>query len=357
AGRRWRGFQLARRGGTAGADGVVAPTTLVRDDAVAEVAAAAGRPVVRGSERDVLSRFVAAADAYPTDHVVRLTADCPLTDPELVVAVIEHHVEREADYTSNVFPRTFPKGLDVEVLQTSTLRAADAEATDGAEREHVTPFVYRRPERFRLANLRNDEPLGDEWWTVDTASDLETVRDLVARMGDDRFGWRDAWKLVVPRFTPPVDAPHLVPAGPEHCAFFLACRNDEDAVRWSRSGRAVTIDEHKAWYRRAISDPGLRLRIAEYAGAPIATVRVDIECGVGEVGVALAPQWRGRGLGALVLRALHEDVLADPQVAALVARIHPQNVPSRRAFAGVGFVADDGADDGFDVLTWSREAG
>jgi len=94
---------------------VVATSTLERDDAVADIAAAAGRPVVRGSESDVLDRFVAALDAHPADYVVRLTADCPIADPVLVEAVIARHLDRGADYTSNVFPRTFPRGLDCEV--------------------------------------------------------------------------------------------------------------------------------------------------------------------------------------------------------------------------------------------------
>ena len=129
----------------------------------------------------MLDRFAAALDAHPADHVVRLTADCPLADPVLVEAVLARHLDRGADYTSNVFPRTFPRGLDCEVMTAAALRTAHAEATDPAEREHVTPFLYRRPERFALANMRNDVPLGREGWTVDTADDLAFVRRIVDR--------------------------------------------------------------------------------------------------------------------------------------------------------------------------------
>ena len=147
---------------------VVATSTLARDDAIAEVAAAGGTPVVRGPEADVLERFLVALRTYPADTVVRLTGDCPLSDPGIIGEVVALHHERGADYTSNVFPRTFPKGLDVEVVSADALRTAAAEATDAAEREHVTPYLYRHPERFRLANLRSGLGLGDERWTVDT---------------------------------------------------------------------------------------------------------------------------------------------------------------------------------------------
>jgi spore coat polysaccharide biosynthesis protein SpsF len=333
---------------------VVATSTFDRDDAVVDVAWDAGRQVVRGSESDVLDRFVDALDAHPADHVIRLTADCPLADPVLIEGVLARHLDRGADYTSNVFPRTFPRGLDCEVMTAAALRTAHAEATDLAEREHVTPFLYRRPERFALANMRNDAALGREGWTVDTADDLAFVRGVVDRMraagADDAFSWREAWSVVGARF--PVDtgvergAVTLIPAGREHNAFFLACRNDADAVRHSRSHRVVGREEHAQWFSARIDDPGTRLRVGVVQGELVGTVRVDVRAGVGEVGVAVAPACRGQGLGTALLQALLDDVAADPQVIELTASIHVGNTPSMRAFARVGFIAN-GADGEF----------
>src|SRR5204862_6675946 len=132
-----------------------------------------GVPVVRGEEADVLSRFALALDTHPADTIVRLTADCPLADPAIVADALALHDRAGAAYTSNSLVRTFPDGLDVEVIAATALRDAHAEAADPLEREHVTPFVYRRPERYRLRALRTPELLGDERWTVDTAADLE----------------------------------------------------------------------------------------------------------------------------------------------------------------------------------------
>jgi spore coat polysaccharide biosynthesis protein SpsF len=329
---------------------VVATSSLERDDAVAEIATAAGWGVVRGSESDVLARFVAALDAHPAAHVVRLTADCPLSDAQLVEHVIARHVDGRADYTANVFPRTYPKGLDVEVVRAEALRLAAREATDVAEREHVTPFVYRRPECFRLANVRNDVALGDERWTVDTAEDLESVRALVTRMGDDRFSWEDALKVVGPQFVSPRGAVQLLPAMPDDQEFVLACRADAEAVRWSRSGRAITPDEHAGWYPTVLDQPGTRLRIALVDGEPVGTLRVDVAGGAGEVGIAIVPERRGQGLGRALLGALVADCAADPQVNVLEACVHPDNGASMRSFLAAGFTLTDEDRRGFRVL-------
>lgn len=342
-------FMLDRLAGASGLRTVVATSDLDRDDVVEDVARLAGIPVVRGPEDDVLARFVCALDAHPARTVVRLTADCPLTDPALVAAVVERHLAARADYTSNVFPRTYPKGLDVEVMTRDALVVAHAEATDPVEREHVTPFLYRRPERFRLVNVRQDPPLGAQRWTVDTPDDLEFVRRVVARMAGHRFSWEAAFAAVGDHVSAPAGTVELVPAGPGDAEFFRACRNDAEAVRWSGTGRAITADEHAAWFARALDDPGKRVRVATVGGSRVGTARVDVRAATGTVGVAVAPGARGRGFGTELLRALVADCRSDPQVVVLEAVVHPGNVPSLRAFAAAGF-APAGERDGFRVL-------
>jgi spore coat polysaccharide biosynthesis protein SpsF len=163
---------------------VVATSDLPADDPVAELAAHAGVAVVRGSEADVLGRFGAVLEQYDPVTVVRLTGDCPFTDPSIVTDVVALHHRAAADYTSNVHPRSFPKGLDVEVVRAGALAEAVAEATDPYEREHVTPFLYRHPERYAMANLDSGQALGELRWTVDTPEDLAHVRELAALVDD-----------------------------------------------------------------------------------------------------------------------------------------------------------------------------
>src|SRR3954451_17117757 len=141
---------------------IVATSELGQDDPVAELATEADVPVVRGDEADVLGRFLLALDRYPTDTVVRLTADCPLLDPALVLLALDAHQAAGAGYTSNTLVRTFPDGMDVEVIAASVLRAADREATSSGEREHVTPFAYVHTSQFGLAQFTGLERLGRE---------------------------------------------------------------------------------------------------------------------------------------------------------------------------------------------------
>lgn len=197
---------------------VLATSDLARDDAIAELAEHLGTPCVRGSEHDVLDRFADAAEAHPADHYVRLTADCPLIDAAIVDDVVRTHVASGAAYTSNTLLRTYPDGLDVEVLTAAVLEDARRAAVADDEREHVTPFVVRRPERHRLAAHLGPLDLEDERWTVDTADDFAFVESILAASGDpvgaswvdllDRIGVHraaapDAVVLRVDRSVPP----------------------------------------------------------------------------------------------------------------------------------------------------------
>lgn len=162
---------------------VVATSDDPSDDAVA---AAAGVAVVRGPLEDVLERYRLAVAAHPCDAVVRVTADCPLIDPAVVDAVVRRWREGDEAYVANVIePRTFPQGMDTEVVSADALAAAAAEATDPHDREHVTPFVRDRPERFPQAAVRRDPPASHLRLTLDTPEDLRALRDLVARTGPD----------------------------------------------------------------------------------------------------------------------------------------------------------------------------
>jgi spore coat polysaccharide biosynthesis protein SpsF len=159
---------------------VVATSDDPSDDPLAQTLAAAGVDVWRGPLDDVLARFVGALDAFPAEHVVRLTGDCPLIDPEGIDACIALHLECGADYTSNT-PSTFawPKGLDVEVITAQGLRRAAAQASTPEEHEHVTWGVWNRPDRWRIAWLKSahaDD--NDIRWTVDTPEDFAFVREV-----------------------------------------------------------------------------------------------------------------------------------------------------------------------------------
>jgi spore coat polysaccharide biosynthesis protein SpsF len=157
---------------------VVACSTDPGDDPLAAEVARLGLGVHRGPLDDVLGRFIGALGAFgPAAHLVRLTGDCPLADPEVIDATIALHIERGADYTANTPEhRTYPKGLDVEVMRADCLRRAAAEGLEPYEREHVTPYLYRCPDLFDLAFLSQGIDEGEVRWTVDRPDDLAFVR-------------------------------------------------------------------------------------------------------------------------------------------------------------------------------------
>ena len=164
----------------------VATSDEASDDPVAELAESLGVPVVRGPLADVLARYVKAGDALGADAVARMTGDCPLIDPAVVDRVVARFRAGDEDYVSNVeSPRTYPVGMDTEVIAREALERVAATTTEPEDREHVTIHVRRNPDRFTTAAVELDPPHGDAWICVDTAADLALVRRVVAATGLD----------------------------------------------------------------------------------------------------------------------------------------------------------------------------
>ena len=184
-------------------DVVVLTTEVARDDVIVEICCEEGIPAVRGSERDVLDRFHRAAVVLGADRLVRVTADCPLIDAEVVGALIDlaaaHPDVAYASVATGVIGshtgyRRYPDGLDAETFTVEALACAWREALLPYEREHVTPFILQRPERFGALLLEADQDLGWERWTVDWPADLELVKALYDRLQDSEvgtFGFRE----------------------------------------------------------------------------------------------------------------------------------------------------------------------
>ena len=160
---------------------VLATTENSEDDPTADLGDKLGVSVLRGSEHDVLARYHGAAKGSGADVVVRVTSDCPLIDPQVTDRTVRAFMEKSAelDYVSNRLVHTFPRGLDTEVLHFAALDEAFNEATDPADREHVTLFVWRQPDRYRLLNVPCDRDLSHHRWTVDTPEDFELMSRVI----------------------------------------------------------------------------------------------------------------------------------------------------------------------------------
>jgi spore coat polysaccharide biosynthesis protein SpsF len=177
---------------------VVATTWNAEDDVIARLCAELDVEVARGPEQDVLRRYVQAAGMYAADPVIRITSDCPLLDPDVTRLVLERYESGGCDYAANTLTRTFPRGLDTEVVSASALAMADAEAAEPYEREHVTPFIYQHPDRFRLCNVASDQDLSAYRLTVDTKEDFALVGAVLERLypASPAFRTRDILSLL-----------------------------------------------------------------------------------------------------------------------------------------------------------------
>jgi spore coat polysaccharide biosynthesis protein SpsF len=180
---------------------IVATTTDASDNPVQAFCLERGYPCCRGSAFDVLDRYYQAARLFQADIIVRITADCPLIDPALIDQAVGAFINDGCDFAANRLPppwgRTYPIGLDIEVCSFAGLALAWREATLPHQREHVMPFFYEQPERFRILLINHPVDYGALRWTVDTADDLELLRQIFAHFENrDDFSWLDVLDLV-----------------------------------------------------------------------------------------------------------------------------------------------------------------
>jgi spore coat polysaccharide biosynthesis protein SpsF len=176
---------------------VIATSDRPNDDAIVRECERMAAPCFRGSELDVLERYCRAAEQFRCDVVVRITSDCPLIDPEVVDEVIAAFLDKKADLACNEFPRTFPRGLDVEVFSIGTLRRAQEISDQHYQREHVTPVIYERPDLFSVISVQTEPDLSHYRWTLDLSEDLALIRAIYAHFDNrDDFGWGEAVELM-----------------------------------------------------------------------------------------------------------------------------------------------------------------
>jgi spore coat polysaccharide biosynthesis protein SpsF len=182
---------------------VVATTSDSSDDSIAALCQERDYPCYRGSLYDVLDRYYQAARAFNADVIVRITSDCPLIDPEVVDKTVLEFLgitKIPYDFAANRLPqpwgRTYPVGLDTEVCTFDALELAWREAKHPYEREHVMPFFYEQPERFRILHVNHEVDYGALRWTVDTPEDLELIRQIFMRFPNRQdFSWLEVLAL------------------------------------------------------------------------------------------------------------------------------------------------------------------
>ena len=175
---------------------IVATTVNFTDDSIVSLCEENGVNVFRGDEQDVLGRLFAAAEQEDATIVVRLTADCPMIDPELIDETVSSYLRGGYDYVSNTIDRTYPDGMDVEVMSINALKEANKKANHPFLREHVTPYISgQKPNfgagEFKIKQVKFDVDFSHVRWTLDTADDLVTIRSLIAVLPEN-YSWLQA---------------------------------------------------------------------------------------------------------------------------------------------------------------------
>lgn len=183
-------------------DRVILVTTrdLADDPLVQRLGQLGGIDLFRGSTEDVLDRYTQAALFYGVKVIVRITGDCPLVDPALIDQALSIYLKGDFDFVSTAYPTpSFPDGLDVEVFPSDILQEAWRYARLRSEREHVTPYIWKNPQRFRLKSIVHPQDLSALRWTVDEEKDLQFVREvyrLLENRGLNIFGMNDVLDLL-----------------------------------------------------------------------------------------------------------------------------------------------------------------
>ncbi len=174
---------------------VVATSDDPRNDPLVQRVQALGYQCSRGSENDVLERYLQAARTAEADVVIRITGDCPLVDPVLVDDAVRHFKATDVDYLCNISPPTYPDGLDIEVFTLSALERASLETQKEFDHEHVTPYL-RESGKFRRKAISHDEDLSNLRWTVDEPADFEVITRVVEHFAPNQhFSWQQVLKL------------------------------------------------------------------------------------------------------------------------------------------------------------------
>ena len=174
---------------------VIATTFLEEDDVIEKFCVERGINVFRGEPKNVLDRYYNCAKEFSIQNIVRITSDCPLIDPKIVLELIKKMKTGEFDYVSNALNRTFPIGLDAEIFTFHALEQSWKVAQLQSEKEHVTPFIKKNPKSFKQYNLESDKNKSNIRVTLDVPEDLMLIRNIVSKISNRPILYKDLMEL------------------------------------------------------------------------------------------------------------------------------------------------------------------
>lgn len=321
---------------------IIATSTKPADTPISQLAKKLNLACFHGSETDVLSRYYQAAKKFSADIIVRLTGDCPLIDPAIIDAVVNQFKLTQADYTSNVLERTYPRGMDTEVFSFATLKLAQRLARSAYNREHVTPFIYTHPQKFHLGNMIAPKPFyrPDLHLTVDDLADFALVMAIFHQIYPSRPHFALGHIIALLDRQPMRLKTTLATRADLMLAFSLS--NDPLTRQMSFSQHQIRLPEHLHWFNRLIKSPNRILLIIQARvgknWVPIGQVRYDNLSH--QISLSLSRAWRGKKLAVPALLQGIKAIKRKFKPSHIVAHIKPDNPASLSVFTSTGFYFD-----------------
>lgn len=179
---------------------IIATSISSLDDPIEELCKEINIPCYRGSEENVLERYYQASIHYNLDVVIRSNGDCPFIDSREIDKLIDIWESNHSkyDYVTNILEETFPLGMHIEIFSIAALKKALQGSTSKEEYEHVTPYIYKNPNKFRVLNIKNKDNLSSYRWTIDYPEDFKFVKEIYKRFGvhNSSFSMYDIIKLM-----------------------------------------------------------------------------------------------------------------------------------------------------------------
>lgn len=212
---------------------IVATTDLQEDKIIEGFSKKIGVKCFRGDANDVLDRYYQCAKKFALSNIVRITSDNPLIDPTLVDEAIKKFQTNDFDYLTNSFPRTFPQGTETEIFTFKALQKAWKEAKKPSEREHVTPYFYNNPNKFRIFNITYSKNLSHLRWTIDRESDLKFVKTIILRIHKRPIIMEDILDLLK-------KDPKLIEINKDYLlneGYLISLKNDEEFFKKNRDDK------------------------------------------------------------------------------------------------------------------------
>jgi len=215
---------------------IVATTNLVEDDVICEHLDLQKIEYFRGSSEDVLDRYYQCAKKFAIDDIVRITADNPLIDPNIVNLIIDEYKNKKCDFATNTLQRTFPYGTEVEVFSFKSLENAWTNAKKPSEREHVTPFIRDSQNGFILINIEYQEDLSHLRYTVDRIEDLKLVKEIVKNISRRPVLIQDVIELYKKR-------PEIfkINKNVKHDGYILSLKKDEQYLKSQKNNGTLNV--------------------------------------------------------------------------------------------------------------------